>query len=124
MMPTSKSLSLALAVAAWTTSEAFVPGFASTKNAAEIITSSLEYVSPDMTGLTEAALLDTASRMQYLPVSVPLDVHEDGEVDISFVHWPANAQEKKTSVPVILIHGFDSSCLEYRSTFDHLVIKK
>eukprot|EP00527_Entomoneis_sp_CCMP2396_P004070 CAMPEP_0198152844 /NCGR_PEP_ID=MMETSP1443-20131203/61510_1 /TAXON_ID=186043 /ORGANISM="Entomoneis sp., Strain CCMP2396" /LENGTH=379 /DNA_ID=CAMNT_0043818977 /DNA_START=141 /DNA_END=1280 /DNA_ORIENTATION=+ len=91
----------------------FTPAFTNSKKQ-NSITSSLEYVSPDMTGLTEAALLDTASRMQLLPVDVASTIHKEEKVNISFVHWAADKEQKKSDVPLILVHGFDSSCLEYR----------
>jgi pimeloyl-ACP methyl ester carboxylesterase len=50
--------------------------------------------------------------MNRIRVPVPEYVISTGEVGVSFVHWAA---EKKTSaLPIILVHGFDSSCLEYR----------
>ena len=70
-------------------------------------------VSPDMTGITEQACLDTASRMQRVPVPVSTSIHPDGQVGISFVEWKAS-KKAVSPVPVVLIHGFDSSALEYR----------
>jgi len=63
-------------------------------------------------GITEQACADAAARMNRIKVPVPENVSSTGEVGVSFVHWAA---EKKTSaLPIILVHGFDSSCLEYR----------
>jgi len=71
-----------------------------------------ELVSPDTETITEEACLDTATRMKRTQVPVSTTVHPDGEVGISYAHWPA---EKKTNLPpIVLVHGFDSSCLEYR----------
>ena len=101
--------------------DAFVPGLIPT----ERNRASLEYVSPDMNGIEEKACLDTASRIQLLPVTVSSSVHKEENVDISFAHWPANKQAKdKSDVPLILVHGFDSSCLEYRSMFRLWLRKK
>lgn len=70
-------------------------------------------VSPDVSDILEEACLDAASRMERVPVPVSTDVHPDGQVGISYVHWePTNSMSR--SFPIFLVHGFDSSCLEYR----------
>eukprot|EP01083_Nonionella_stella_P118166 352716_1 len=62
--------------------------------------------------ITEQACADAASKMKRIKVPVPESVSSTGDVSVSFIHWEA---EKKTSaLPIILVHGFDSSCLEYR----------
>jgi len=88
-------------------------------------------VSPDLTGITEEACVDTARRMKRISVPVSTRIHPDGEVGISFVYWSADEEGNNQSTgwsfrqpsqrkrrqrlpPVVLIHGFDSSCLEYR----------
>ena len=70
-------------------------------------------VSPDVSNIIEEACIDAASRMQRLPVPVSTDIHPDGQVGVSYVHWPAVGR-KTSQVPIFLVHGFDSSCLEYR----------
>ncbi|GKY98472.1 hypothetical protein MPSEU_000804500 [Mayamaea pseudoterrestris] len=82
------------------------------------------FVNPDVSAITEPLCLDTASRMQCISVPVSTNVHPDGEVGISFVHWKAESvtydkdkqqqRRLKSTPPLILVHGFDSSCLEYR----------
>jgi pimeloyl-ACP methyl ester carboxylesterase len=73
------------------------------------------FTPPDTIGkgeITEQACADAAAKMKRVKVPVPEYVSSSGEVGVSFVHWEA---EKKTSaLPIILVHGFDSSCLEYR----------
>lgn len=73
------------------------------------------FTPPDTMGvgeITEQACADAAMRMNRVKVPVPEYVSDSGEVGVSFIHWPA---EKKTSaLPIILVHGFDSSSLEYR----------
>ena len=70
---------------------------------------------PDTAGegeITEQACTDAAAKMKRVKVPVPESVSSSGEVGVSFIHWEA---EKKTSaLPIVLVHGFDSSCLEYR----------
>ena len=63
--------------------------------------------------------LDAASRMNRLLVPVSTDVHPDGEVGVSYIHWKPTKQISK--IPIILVHGFDSSCLEYRRLGPKLV---
>lgn len=73
------------------------------------------FTPPDVTGeggITEKACDDAAMRMNRVKVPVPEYVSSDGEVGISFIHW--EAEKKTNTLPIILIHGFDSSCLEYR----------
>ena len=70
-------------------------------------------VSPDVTGILEEACLDAATRMQRLSVPVSTEIHPDGQVGVSFVHWPAVGR-RSSPTPIFLVHGFDSSCLEYR----------
>ena len=73
------------------------------------------FTPPDTIGageITEQACADAAAKMQMVRVPVPEDVSASGDVGVSFVHWEA---EKKTdALPILLVHGFDSSCLEYR----------
>lgn len=105
---------------------AFFPGLTNQK-APAVDLGSLEYVSPAMNGVQEGACLDTANRIQLLPVKVAVpstairndevEDLEDGKVGISFAHWPSAPSKQRFPLPLILVHGFDSSCLEYRSTF-------
>jgi Serine aminopeptidase, S33 len=75
-------------------------------------------VGPDTAGITEEACLDTAARMRRLSVPVSTEIHTDGQVGISYVHWPSvqgsRRKSSNSALTVFLIHGFDSSCLEYR----------
>jgi pimeloyl-ACP methyl ester carboxylesterase len=52
-------------------------------------------------------------KIQRVWVPVPTTVSPSGTAAISFIHWPA-VGTSKASVPLLLIHGFDSSCLEFR----------
>lgn len=67
--------------------------------------------------ITERACADAAARMKRVAVPVPEYVSPSGSVGISYIHWPADpsaARENGKTLPVVLVHGFDSSCLEYR----------
>lgn len=86
------------------------------KHNAAVVESSLDVnlVSPDLTGVTEPACIDTAKRMQIQDIPVPTFVHPEGKVGISYVFWPAEQRSASKLPPLVLVHGFDSSCLEYR----------
>jgi pimeloyl-ACP methyl ester carboxylesterase len=78
------------------------------------------FTPPDMSTIEEVACQETAARMKRIMVPVSESISSSGTVGISFVHWPADVSGDgtktggSTSLPVILIHGFDSSALEYR----------
>ena len=77
---------------------------------------------PDVDTIQEDVLcIDTAKRMERVLVPVPSSIHPSGKVGISYVNWPAESETgipnpfQKTKNPVIvLLHGFDSSALEFR----------
>jgi pimeloyl-ACP methyl ester carboxylesterase len=73
----------------------------------------LTFTNPDTTGIQEQACIDAAQRMKRIAVPVSTDVSSQGSTGISYIHWPAE-KPKSGSPPLILIHGFDSSGLEYR----------
>lgn len=73
------------------------------------------FVSPDCAGagITEELCIDTGRRMQRVKVPVSETIHPQGEVGISYAFWPSSSRNKKLP-PVVLVHGFDSSNLEFR----------
>lgn len=77
------------------------------------MTSDETFVRPDTSEIEEEACRDAAARMKRVPVPVSESISPSGSVGISYVHWPLQ-KKNISSVPLILIHGFDSSCLEYR----------
>jgi pimeloyl-ACP methyl ester carboxylesterase len=74
----------------------------------------LAFVSPDTTGILEEACVDAAKKMKRIAVPVSNDISSSGSVGISFIHWPPSPKTKRYAPPLILLHGFDSSGLEYR----------
>lgn len=68
--------------------------------------------------ISEQACTDAANLMRRVNVPVPTTVSATGEVGISYIHWPASPAAKRanggSTLPIVLVHGFDSSCLEYR----------
>lgn len=80
----------------------------------------LTFIPPDTMNvgqITEVACADAAAKMKRVAVPVPEYVSPSGSVGISYIHWPADpaaAKGKGKTLPVVLVHGFDSSCLEYR----------
>jgi pimeloyl-ACP methyl ester carboxylesterase len=88
-----------------------------TNNMNQQIKEDLSFVTPNVAEILEDACLDTASKMKRAKVPISPAICSDAEVGISYVHWPADKNSKnknKNLSPVILVHGFDSSCLEYR----------
>ena len=56
--------------------------------------------------------------MKRVMVPVSKDVSDTGYVGISYINWQAEKNvvqgKKKNALPLLLVHGFDSSALEYR----------
>lgn len=97
-------------------------GSAALLNSATSAMPDLTFNNPDTTGIEEQACIDAAQRMRRISVPVSKDVSSEGSVGISYVHWPAE-RPKRGSPPLILIHGFDSSGLEYRRLGPKLAAK-
>ena len=72
----------------------------------------LTFTPPDTTGIEEQACIDAAQKMKRVAVPVSKEVSPSGSVGISYIHW--KAPRKSNAPPLLLIHGFDSSGLEYR----------
>jgi pimeloyl-ACP methyl ester carboxylesterase len=68
---------------------------------------------PDTSTIDEIACKETAARMKRVLVPISEEVSSTGSVGVSYVHWPATAG-KASSLPIVMVHGFDSSALEYR----------
>ena len=67
--------------------------------------------------ISEQACTEAASKMKRVMVPVSKDVTDSGYVGISYINWQAEkngVQGKKNTLPLLLVHGFDSSALEYR----------
>mmetsp|Transcript_15679 Transcript_15679/g.23151 ORF Transcript_15679/g.23151 Transcript_15679/m.23151 type:complete len:413 (-) Transcript_15679:599-1837(-) len=67
--------------------------------------------------ISEVACAEAASLMKRVKVPVPEYVSDDKSVGISYIHWKADETAKrnnKNALPLMLVHGLDSSCLEYR----------
>mmetsp|Transcript_22976 Transcript_22976/g.32157 ORF Transcript_22976/g.32157 Transcript_22976/m.32157 type:complete len:395 (+) Transcript_22976:133-1317(+) len=80
------------------------------------IQADLTFSPPDMETIEEELCQQAAARMQRVPVPVSESVSSSKTAGISYIHWPAEkkASGGKKSLPLVLVHGFDSSCLEYR----------
>lgn len=77
------------------------------------------FTRPDMSEIKEKACIDTAARMKQVQVPVSESISASGTVGVSYVSWPAQGK-RISSIPIILLHGFDSSCLEYRRLGERL----
>lgn len=71
----------------------------------------LTFSTPDTSTVEEQACIDAAAKMKR--IAVPSENSSSGSVGVSYIHWPAQGKKAKTP-PLMLLHGFDSSCLEYR----------
>ncbi|GAX16172.1 hypothetical protein FisN_3Hh347 [Fistulifera solaris] len=109
---------IALLSASAVFTDAFIPTIHSSKSSSLFLATTIAPptttvpVNPEMTGIQEPACLDTARRMVRTPVPVSTDIHPEGQVGISYAFWPS--PQRSVLPPVVMIHGFDSSCLEYR----------
>lgn len=72
----------------------------------------LTFSTPDTSSVQEQACIDAAKKMRR--IAVPSKNSPSGSVGVSYIHWPADKTQTKNTPPLILLHGFDSSCLEYR----------
>jgi pimeloyl-ACP methyl ester carboxylesterase len=85
------------------------------------------FIRPDVkqAGITEELCIDTANRMERILVPISKEIHPNQQIGISYCYWPSTAtttsnnqqqqQQQINKLPiVILVHGFDSSCLEFR----------
>mmetsp|Transcript_27508 Transcript_27508/g.50078 ORF Transcript_27508/g.50078 Transcript_27508/m.50078 type:complete len:412 (-) Transcript_27508:96-1331(-) len=65
--------------------------------------------------ISEQLCTDAAAKMKRVMVPVPDYVSDTGYVGISFIRWEASPSAKSAkTLPLLLVHGFDSSALEYR----------
>lgn len=78
----------------------------------ETFTNPVEMIKQSL--ITEEACIDAAMKMKRVNVPVSSSISDDCEVGISYIHWEPTTKPKKPTLPVILVHGFDSSSLEYR----------
>ena len=67
-----------------------------------------------MSTIDEVACQAAAARMKRVLVPVSENISPSGQVGVSYVHWPSSSSARGSSLPLIMIHGFDSSALEYR----------
>uniref|UniRef100_A0A7S4N9I3 AB hydrolase-1 domain-containing protein n=1 Tax=Odontella aurita TaxID=265563 RepID=A0A7S4N9I3_9STRA len=127
---TAAGLATLAALSASSVASAFIPPSASTSIPSAVSAAAtasvgeamqdLTFSPPDTMGageITEVACAEAASRMKRVAAPVPTYVSPSGSVGVSYIHWPADpsaARERGSTLPVLLVHGFDSSCLEYR----------
>jgi len=77
----------------------------------------LDFTPPDTMGegeITEQACADAASLMKRVKVPISSTVSDTETAGISYIHWKAEKTSSSKTLPILLVHGFDSSCLEYR----------
>eukprot|EP00577_Skeletonema_sp_RCC1716_P012585 CAMPEP_0113388216 /NCGR_PEP_ID=MMETSP0013_2-20120614/8963_1 /TAXON_ID=2843 ORGANISM="Skeletonema costatum, Strain 1716" /NCGR_SAMPLE_ID=MMETSP0013_2 /ASSEMBLY_ACC=CAM_ASM_000158 /LENGTH=411 /DNA_ID=CAMNT_0000271187 /DNA_START=66 /DNA_END=1301 /DNA_ORIENTATION=- /assembly_acc=CAM_ASM_000158 len=67
--------------------------------------------------ISEELCTAAAQKMKRVMVPVSTDISDTGFVGISFIHFEAqksSSSSNKKTLPLLLVHGFDSSALEYR----------
>lgn len=73
------------------------------------------FVPPDMAkeyDVSDPFAVAAAALMRRVDVAVPESVSASGKVGVSYVRW--EPEKKSGLLPLLLVHGFDSSCLEFR----------
>lgn len=114
------SSSLLLLLAGSTVSSAFTPlpalkSRSSIQNDAGLY--STTFTPPDTMNtysITEPACAEAASLIRQIDVPVSSSISDSGTAGISYIHWPATTKTNTNTLPLLLVHGFDSSCLEFR----------
>ena len=117
---TSISVAAAVILSTTTTATAFVsppPPSKSTTclSATNSIQDDLTFVKPDTSNdgqIQEQLCTDAANKMRRVMVPVSKEVTDTGYVGVSYINW--KAEKKTNTLPLLLVHGFDSSALEYR----------
>jgi len=102
-----------------TTATAFVSSPSTTSKSTLSIANSLQddltFVKPDTLNdgqIQEQLCTDAANKMRRVMVPVSKEVTDTGYVGVSYIHF--KAEKKTNTLPLLLVHGFDSSALEYR----------
>ena len=126
-MKSSNPFYITIAAVSLAATTAFVSSPPPTTTTTTTTTSSLLAIQEDLTfivpdtlndgQITEQACTDAASKMKRVMVPVSKEVSDTGYVGISFIQWEGEKQQKKKAnnmLPLLLVHGFDSSALEYR----------
>lgn len=112
-----KFTSAILIALTWAGSSAFLAERNPTRNGnaglKSTVMADLTFTNPDTTGIEEQACIDAAKRMQRVAVPVSEEISTSGSVGISYINWKPD-KIKRGQPPLVLIHGFDSSGLEYR----------
>jgi len=65
--------------------------------------------------ISDPDCISSATLMRRILIPVEETIHPSGEIGISYIHWPASPTASSSPPPsILLVPGFDSSCLEYR----------
>ena len=118
-LSSSISVAAAAVVLSATTATAFVSSSPPSKSTCLSVANSLQddltFVKPDTLNdgqIQEQLCTDAANKMRRVMVPVSKDVTDTGYVGVSYIHF--KAEKKTNTLPLLLVHGFDSSALEYR----------
>lgn len=64
--------------------------------------------------IMDEACINAALNMRRINVPVSESISDDGQVGISYIYWEPTKRLSEAILPIVLVHGFDSSSLEYR----------
>ena len=76
----------------------------------------LTFLPPDTSSLSDPLAIEAANRMRRVMVPVSTEISDSGFVGVSYIHWKGESNNNNNAAlpPLLLVHGFDSSSLEYR----------
>lgn len=79
-----------------------------------------DFIPKEVSEIQEPACLDLIRGMQRKAIKVPVSVAPAGTVDTAYVATSRVKGPASTASPMLFLHGFDSSCLEFRRIFPAL----
>jgi hypothetical protein len=79
-----------------------------------------DFIPKEVAEIQEPACLDFIRAMQRKEIRVPTSVAPAGTVDTAYVATSRVKGPASTAAPMLFLHGFDSSCLEFRRIFPAL----
>ena len=88
------------------------------KHASSLVAKAVVDVSgiPTADTISDPAYIEAVPWIRHFDVPVPKSTSPSGTASVSYIYWKAKntGSMKPASLPILLIPGFDSSCLEFR----------
>eukprot|EP01031_Cornospumella_fuschlensis_P031348 gene31348-37886_t len=76
----------------------------------------LQFLPSDVTRINDTFATNMINTMNFVPVKVPPSVSEESVL----TSFPTATNSQRSETPLVFVHGFDSSCLEFRRLFPQL----